>query len=275
MVFEHPIGQAVRDHAAARGLTVDPGIDFGYAPGFGVTARVDLHQVRVGTTRLVPEAHAEQTGETGAVHVAIDDDYAGSITVVDTVRPSARQCVTDLVRLGIRVVMITGDNATTARTIGRELGIDEVQAELLPSDKVSAVDALTRAGHRVAMIGDGVNDAPALARAAVGIAMGSGTHIARETSDVILISSDLADLTTMIRIARRARRIVMVNFVGTLVVDLSGMVLAAFGLLGPVLAAVVHVGSESAFILNSARLIPGRRDRRNVKQDGRDHRGRP
>ena len=262
---EHPIGRAIRDYAEQRRLAVDPAASFHYLPGYGLTARIGDDDVRVGNSRLVPEALdalVAELGSASAVSVAIGDHYAGSIVVADAVRPSARQCVNDLRQLGLRVVMITGDNGAAARTVADELGILDVQAELLPADKVTAVEALIEAGRRVAMVGDGVNDAPALVKAHVGIAMGTGTHIARETSDVVLISSDLADLTTTIEIARRARRIVMTNFIGTIAVDLVGMILAAFGLLGPVLAAIVHVGSESAFILNSARLVPGRRARR-------------
>ena len=144
-----------------------------------------------------------------------------------------------------------------------EVGIGDFRAGLLPDEKLAVIDAERSKGHRLAMVGDGVNDAPALARADVGIAMGSGTEIARESADVVLISSDLNDLARTIHVARRARRIVLFNFAGTVVIDCLGMVLAALGLLGPVLAALVHVGSETAFILNSARLIPALRNGRN------------
>ena len=257
---EHPLGQAIVALAEARGIAVEQPETFGYEPGRGVSAAVGGHRIRAGNVALVPEAPAaHDDGRAIAVHVAVDDAYAGSILLADTVRDTARQSIAGLRRMGLRVIMLTGDRDSTARAVGAELGIDEVRAELLPDEKLAAIDAERAAGHRVAMVGDGVNDAPALARADVGIAMGSGTDVARESADVVLISSDLADLTRTVRIARRARRIVMANFVGTIVVDLIGMGLAALGLLSPIAAAVIHVGSETAFVLNSARLIPGRR----------------
>lgn len=267
---EHPIGRAIVAHAAGGGVAAAGTPNFDYRPGYGMTATVDGRQVRVGNTRLVPEAAAAPVDadsdtdsgadmDAAAVHVAIDDRYAGAILVADTVRPSAARCVSDLRRLGLHVAMISGDNAATASAVGGQVGITDVRAESLPTDKLAAVWAERAAGRRLAVVGDGVNDAPALAEADVGIAIGTGTVIARETADVVLITGDLADLTGTIRIARRARRIVQANFAGTIAVDLAGMTLAALGILGPVLAAIVHVGSESAFILNSARLIPGRR----------------
>jgi P-type E1-E2 ATPase len=197
------------------------------------------------------------------VDAEVDGRYVGSIEVADQVRDTASTCVADLQRLGLRVVMLAGDHSDTAEAIADQLGMSEVRAQLLPTDKLTAVRAEEQAGHRVAMVGDCVNDAPALAEASVGIAMGTGTVIAQEAADVVLISADLADLTRTIRTARRARRVVMFNFAGTIVVDVIGMALAGVGLIGPVIAAVVHVGSESAFILNSARLIPGKEGPRN------------
>jgi cation transport ATPase len=196
-----------------------------------------------------------------AVRIGVDGAYAGTVLLADPVRDTARQAVAALRRMGLGVSMITGDQEGTARAVATQLGIDQVSAGLLPEDKVAAIRAERAAGRKVAMVGDGVNDAPALAEADVGIAMGGGTGIARETSDVILISSDLDDLVRTVAVARRARRIVMFNFAGTIAIDLAGMLLAGFGLLGPVLAAIVHVGSETAFILNSARLIPPRSPR--------------
>ncbi|WP_422117064.1 heavy metal translocating P-type ATPase [Brachybacterium sp. UNK5269] len=258
---EHPLGRAILAHAADVSIDVGPPDSFDYAPGQGVTAHVAGSVVTAGTSALVPGApkDLESQGTATAVHVGIDGVYAGTILLADTVRASARGAIAELRRRGVRVMMITGDNERTAAAVAGELGIDEVRAGLLPEQKLAAIDAERAQGRRLAMVGDGVNDAPALARADVGIAMGSGTDIAQDSADVVLISSDLDDLARTLFIARRARRIVMVNFVGTIAIDLIGIVLAAFGLLGPVVAAIIHVGSETAFILNSARLIPRRK----------------
>ncbi len=256
---EHPLGQAIATHTRELGLTLEQPRDFTYEPGLGVRAKIGGRTVRAGNTALVPEATSEDAGHATAVHVAVDGALIGSVLLADTVRATARRTVADLRAMGLRVVMLTGDTTATAQAIAAQLGIDEYRAELLPQDKFAVIDAERAAGHRVAMVGDGVNDAPALAHADVGIAMGSGTDVARESADIVLISSDPGDLTRTIVTARRARRVVMFNFAGTIGIDLIGMALAAFGLLGPVIAALIHVGSETAFILNSARLIPGRR----------------
>lgn len=174
-----------------------------------------------------------------AVHIGVDGRYAGSVLLADEIRPTSSQAV----------------------AVGRAVGVTDVRADLLPEDKTTVIDRERAAGHRLVMVGDGVNDASALAKADVGIAMGGGTDITRESSDVILVSSDPRDLVTTLRTARRAHRIVTFNFIGTVTVDLAGIVLAASGLLSPVVAAFVHVGSETALTLNSARLIPGRQRR--------------
>lgn len=253
---EHPIAQAILSNARARGLRLATPEEFENQPGLGITARIDGVLVRAGNAAHVPEHAAVPLGPGTAVHVQLGDAYAGTIMLTDTVRDTARPSVEALGRMGLAVVMMTGDNADVARAVGDQVGIDDVHAGLLPDGKTRLIEQLRSDGARVAMVGDGVNDAPALARASVGIAMGSGTHVARESADIVLISSDLSDLVSAFDTARRARRIVLTNFVGTIAVDLVGMLLAAFGILGPVLAAIVHVGSESAFILNSARLIP-------------------
>ncbi|MGP5241683.1 heavy metal translocating P-type ATPase [Corynebacterium flavescens] len=260
---EHPLGKAIVAHARELGLPVGSARDFTYRPGYGVSATVAGKAVKAGSRALIAEApdNVEGRGIATAVHVSIDGAYAGTILLADTIRDSAKQAVAELHRSGLRTLIVTGDQEATAREVANELGIDEVHAGLFPEQKLSTIDAERAVGHRLAMIGDGVNDAPALARADVGIAMGSGTEIARDSADVVLISSDLNDLVRTVQVAKRARRIVMFNFAGTIAVDLIGVGLAACGLLSPVAAALIHVGSETAFILNSARLIPGRRAR--------------
>ena len=176
-------------------------------------------------------------------------------------RPEAKQVVADLKAMDIKSILLTGDAKPIAQSIADRLGIAEVAAEVLPDEKQEYIKKLAASGRRVAMVGDGVNDAPALMEASVGIAIGSGTDVARESADVVLIGNDLGRLVETVRIARRCRRIIMTNFVGTLVVDGIGVILAAFGFLSPLVAAFIHVSSELIFIMNSARLLPGKATR--------------
>ena len=279
---EHPIGRAIYSEAAVRDLTVPVPGDVTYSPGAGVSAHIEGRRITVG--RRQAQGHQADRATTGSddaialsagsdpetpsaasvVEVRSDGQLLGTITLTDRLRQGAATAVRDLSDMGLEVLMLTGDSAASARHVADLLGLteDQVRADLLPTDKEEVVDSLRRAGKCVAMVGDGVNDAPALGAADVGIAMGTGTDVAREAGDVVLVGSAPADLVETVRVARRARRIIMVNFVGTVVVDVVGMIAAGLGLLGPVAAALVHVVSESAFILNSARLVPRRTRRR-------------
>ena len=279
---EHPIGRAIYSEAAVRDLTVPVPGDVTYSPGAGVSAHIEGRRITVG--RRQAQGHQADRATTGSddaialsagsdpetpsaasvVEVRSDGQLLGTIALTDRLRQGAATAVRDLSDMGLEVLMLTGDSAASARHVADLLGLteDQVRADLLPTDKEEVVDSLRRAGKCVAMVGDGVNDAPALGAADVGIAMGTGTDVAREAGDVVLVGSAPADLVETVRVARRARRIIMVNFVGTVVVDVVGMIAAGLGLLGPVAAALVHVVSESAFILNSARLVPRRRHRR-------------
>ena len=279
---EHPIGRAIYNEAAVRDLTVPVPGDVAYSPGAGVSTHIEGRRITVGRCRgqghqperdtsdcddeaaLSAESDPEAPSATSVVEVRADEQLLGTIALADRLRQGAATAVRDLGDMGLEVLMLTGDSAASARHVAGLLGLTEeqVRADLLPTDKEEVIDSLRRAGKRVAMVGDGVNDAPALGAADVGIAMGTGTDVAREAGDVVLVGSAPADLVETVRVARRARRIIMVNFVGTVVVDVVGMVAAGLGLLGPVAAALVHVVSESAFILNSARLVPRRRRRR-------------
>ena len=269
---EHPIGQAIVERARERALDIPSPASSRYTPGMGVEALVEGRLVRVGRldadqAAQVANSLSSPTGAAGlpagttAVQVIVDGRAAGIILVADELREGSALMLSQIRDMGLDVLMLTGDAPSTAARIGAELGLapEQIRAGLLPQDKDAIVGELRAAGHRVAMVGDGVNDAPALSAADVGIAMGSGTDVAREAGDIVLVSSDPLSLARTIRIARRARGIIMANFIGTIAVDAVAMGLAALGLLGPIAAALVHVGSETAFILNSARLAPAPR----------------
>jgi Cd2+/Zn2+-exporting ATPase/Cu+-exporting ATPase len=182
----------------------------------------------------------------------------GAVVIADTLRAEAAQAIRSIQSMGIKTVLLTGDAQVVATVIAKQLGISEVAADLLPEDKRQRVKELVDQGRTVAMVGDGINDAPALIEAHVGVSMGSGTDVARESADVVLLGNDLLKFAETLAIARRTRRIIWANFAGTIGVDTLGIALAAFGLLNPLLAAFIHVASEMTFILNSARLLPGR-----------------
>jgi heavy metal translocating P-type ATPase len=262
MRSEHPLGRTLVAHARALERPLLEPQTFEYAPGQGVAARIAGREVLVGNQSLLrahgiaprPDLLASHE-DASEVFVALDGRLLGAIAIADAVRPEARGALDEIRALGIRTVLMTGDARKVADVVGRQLGIDEVAADLLPQDKLARIEALIGSGRSVAMVGDGVNDAPALTAAHVGVAMGSGTDVARESADVVLLGNDLERLAETLRIARRTRRIIWQNFAGTLIVDACGIGLAAAGLLNPLLAAFIHVASEMAFILNSARLL--------------------
>jgi Cd2+/Zn2+-exporting ATPase/Cu+-exporting ATPase len=260
---EHPLGKAIVAHARAHGRALAEPERFGYTPGRGIDAVISGARVLVGNQSLLNEhgitIPADLLGKhpaRSAVFVARNDSLLGAVVIADRVRPEAAQAVRAVQALGLKTVLLTGDAAVVAHAVARELGIAEVAADLLPGDKLLRIKQLVAQGRTVAMVGDGINDAPALVEAHVGVAMGSGTDVARESADVVLLGNDLVKFAETLRIARRTRRIIWANFAGTIGVDTVGILLAAFGLLNPLMAAFIHVASELAFILNSARLLP-------------------
>ena len=262
---EHPLGKTIVAHARARGRTLKEPERFGYTPGCGIDAVLGGELVLVGNRALmhahdiaVPADALGRFPEASEVLVAQGGKLLGAIVIADTVRLEAAFAIKAIHSMGIKTILLTGDARAVAEVIGRDLGISEVAADLLPEDKRMRVKGLVAQGRMVAMVGDGINDAPALIEAQVGVAMGSGTDVARESADVVLLGNDLLKFSETLGLARRARRIIWANFSGTIGVDALGIGLAAFGFLNPLLAAFIHVASELTFILNSARLLPAR-----------------
>ena len=260
---EHPLGRTIIAYAHAQGRSIEEPEHFSYAPGRGIKATVGGGVTLVGNGALMRDHGITLPSDllnghlaASEVFVSRDGQLLGAIAVADTVRPEARPAIDAIHAMGIKTILLTGDAKAVADLVARQLGIEEVAADLLPEDKLSRVNRLVADGRTVAMVGDGINDAPALSAANVGVAMGSGTDVARESADVVLLGNDLLKFAATLTIARRTRHIIWQNFAGTIAVDVLGIGLAAIGLINPLVAAFIHVASELTFILNSARLLP-------------------
>jgi Cu+-exporting ATPase len=259
---EHPLAQAIAAAAGEKHAVSE----FRNHAGLGIEALVDGHAVVVGRLSfltssgisLTDEAsswalQAERQGQT-VVGAAWDGELHGLMALADTLKPSSQQAIAELRALGLTPVLLTGDNALAAKAIAREVGIDQVRAEVLPSEKAAEVERLQAAGETVAMVGDGVNDAPALAQADLGLAIGTGTDVAIEASDLTLVSGDLRAAADAIRLARRTLATIKGNLFWAFAYNVAAIPLAVAGLLNPIIAAAAMAASSIFVVTNSLRL---------------------
>ena len=264
----HPLAKAVMERAQQAGVQVPEPTSFDVIRGRGIKADIEGKVVLAGNAAFLTESgvtlpERSADNDQTVVFIAVGGRALGVLHLADPIRPDARVALARLKASGIeRIVMLTGDNEATARRIGAELGVDEVQADLLPDAKVEAIKRLQAGGVLVAMVGDGINDAPALATADVGIAMGvAGTQAAIEAADIALMTDDIGRIADARAIARRAYRTIQQNlFVGVGVVHVLGITAALLKLIGPVEAAVLHLGPDILVFLNSVRVLRMRLD---------------
>jgi Cu+-exporting ATPase len=262
---EHPLGRAITEAAGRRGIALSSVDAFASTTGGGVSGMVEGRAVIAGTASFLRE-HAVQvdvddsrTREAAGkgltvVFVAVDGAPAGAITIADRLKDTSAAAVRELRHMGLSVALMTGDTEATARAIAREAGIDDVSSGLLPQDKVRRIRQMQAEGKTVAMVGDGINDAPALAQADIGIAMGSGTDIAAEAADITLMRGDLQGVVDAVTVSRLTLRTIRQNLFWAFIYNVIGIPLAASGLLSPVIAALAMAFSSVSVVGNSLRL---------------------
>ncbi|SDD71140.1 heavy metal translocating P-type ATPase [Sporomusa acidovorans] len=262
---EHPLAQAIVKYGQKRGLPITDPDSFAAIPGHGVEVTIDGKRILVGTRKLMKEnnieiessiAQVEALEEQGKTVMlfSLENRLSGLLAVADTVKENSAQAVEELKKLGIEVWMITGDNTRTAKAIANTVGIDNVLAEVLPENKAEKVAALKKEGKVVAMVGDGINDAPALATADVGFAIGTGTDVAIEAADITLMRGDLTGIVAAIRLSKATMKNIKQNLFWALVYNSLGIPIAAFGYLSPVLAGAAMAFSSVSVVTNSLRL---------------------
>ncbi|MCR6471459.1 heavy metal translocating P-type ATPase [Bacillus safensis] len=262
---EHPLARAITDGMKERGLEAVEVEAFQADPGHGIEAKAAGHKLLIGTRKLLQKHHIqyeqieasvttlEEQGKT-AMLVAIDGEVAGIVAVADTIKSSSPQAIARLKEQGIHVVMMTGDNKLTAEAIAKQAGIDHVIAEVLPEEKAAHIAALQEQGKKVAMVGDGINDAPALATANIGMAVGTGTDVAMEAADITLMTGDLHAIADALEFSKKTMRNIKQNLFWALAYNCIGIPIAAFGFLAPWLAGAAMAFSSVSVVLNALRL---------------------